>query len=242
GDGLQGMIPPIGTDSIVAFSYRRAEPPKSGHESTAPANLVAARATLNLVSPIDGVESVIAAEQAAGGAPPESDDGVLRFGFARQRHRGRAVTGEDVEDIALESSRDIVQAQRISRTGSVRLVIVMRGDDPVPTAAQVRELRRLLLDVAPTALAAPHALEIVGPAVRRLRVQLRLYVATRDQAGSVSRDVKKRLTSLFDTGAGGTDRDGWPLGADATPDDIAIALVDTPHLESVEEIKLVEIT
>jgi hypothetical protein len=152
------------------------------------------------------------------------------------------VTGEDLEDIALESSRDIVQARRISRSGSVRLVIVMRGDDPIPTAAQVRELRRLLLDVAPTSLSAPHALEIAGPVVRKLRVELQLRVPTLDDAGGVSSEVKKRMASLFDTAGGGTDHDGWPLGADATPDDIAIALVDTPNLESIEEVTLVEVT
>jgi hypothetical protein len=241
GDGLHGMIPPIGTDSIVAFSYRRTEPPKPGSEASAPANLIGPRTPLNLVSPIESVESVIAADQAAGGAPPESDDRVLRFGFARQRHRGRVVTGEDLEDLALESSPDIVQARRIGREGSVRLVIVMRGDDPLPTAAQVRELRRLLLDASPTALGAPHSLEITGPAVRRLRVKLRLHVAALDDAGRVSNEVEKRLSSLFDTARGGTDHDGWPIGADVTPDDIALALVDTPRLESIEDLALVEV-
>jgi len=242
GDGVYGMIPPIGTDSIVAFSYRRTEPPKPGSEATAPANLISPRTPLNLVSPIDGVESVIAADQAAGGSPPESDDRVLRFGFARQRHRGRAMTSADLEDLALESSPDIVQARCLQRTKSVRLVIVMRGVDPMPSASQIRELHRLLVDDAPTSLSVPHALAIVGPDVRRLRVRLTLHVPTLDVAGDVSIAVKQRLASLFDTGSGGTDHEGWPLGATPTADDIGVALVDTANLESIEGVDLFEVT
>ncbi|MDQ6891909.1 MAG: baseplate J/gp47 family protein [Acidobacteriota bacterium] len=242
GDGVYGMIPPIGTDSIVAFSYRRTEPPKPGSEATAPANLVGPRTPLNLVSPIDGVESVIAADQAAGGSPPESDDRVLRFGFARQRHRGRALTSADLEDLALESSPDIVQARCLQRTNTVRLVIVMRGADPMPSASQIRELHRLLVDAAPTSLSAPRALAVVGPVVRRLRVRLKLHVPTLDVTGEVSTEVKHRLAALFDTGSGGTDHEGWPLGANPTADDIGIALIDTPQLESIEEVEILEAT
>jgi hypothetical protein len=72
-------------------------------------------------------------------------------------------------------------------------------------------------------------------------VKLRLHVAALDDAGRVSNEVEKRLSSLFDTARGGTDHDGWPIGADVTPDDIALALVDTPRLESIEDLALVEV-
>ena len=163
-----------------------------------PANTVGPRAELSLVSPVESVEAVIAADQAAGGAPPESDDRVLRFGFARLRHRRRAVTARDLEDLALGSSPDVVQARCLIKGDRVRLVVVMRGRDPQPNAAQIRELRRLLLDAAPPSLAALSALRIEGPAVRRLRVELDLRVARLDHAGAVSQEVKKRLTGLFD--------------------------------------------
>ena len=87
GDGQHGRIPPIGRDAIVAFRYCRTEPDPGGGDKV-PGNAVGARTTLNLISPVETVESVIAADQAAGG-PPESDDRVLRFGFARLRHRNR---------------------------------------------------------------------------------------------------------------------------------------------------------
>lgn len=240
GDGTHGRIPPIGRDAIVAFSYSRTEIGDSGSE-TVPGNTIGPRTTLNLVSPVETVETVTSADQAAGGAPAELDERVLRFGFARLRHRNRAVTARDLEDLALQSSPDIVQARAIVGRGFVKLVIVMRGDDPQPTAAQIRELRRFLLESAPAALSAPGALRIEGPKVRRLQIALELRIETLDHAGALGEFVEQQLKSLFDTASGGIDKDGWPLGLDPTEDDIAFVLIDAPHLESIGDVKLREV-
>jgi hypothetical protein len=225
GDGQHGRIPPIGRDSIVAFRYRRTE--------AIPANGIPARAPLDLVSPIPTVEAVFAADPSAGGAPPETDERVLRFGTSRLRHRNRAVTAQDFEDLALESSPDIEQARCFVRPGSVRLVVVLRGDQPVPSAAQVRELRRHLLASAPASLSAAGALRITGPRILRLRVVLQLLVASLDDAGGVAHDVEEKLRARFDE---------WPLGASPVESDIALTVIDTRHLESLGNVEFLEIS
>lgn len=240
GDGQHGMIPPIGRDSIVAFSYQRTEPPKPGSD-TVPGNLIAPRTALNLVSPVEGVEAVTAADQAAGGAPPEPDDRVLRFGFPRLRHRNRAVTPQDLEDLALQSSPDIAQARCFVRRGFIRLVIVMRGKNPIPNAAQIRELHRLLTAVAPPALSEQKALQIIEPSLRRLRVGLTLRVELLEHAGVLSEEVKRRVIGLFDTTTGGNDGVGWALGVNPNEEDVALALIDAKHLESLIQVKFLEI-
>lgn len=240
GDGIHGKIPPIGRDAIVAFRYSRTEPDPTGGDKV-PANTITARAALNLVSPVESVETVTAADQAAGGAPPESADRVLRFGFARLRHRDRAVTAYDIEDLALQSSPDIVQAHAFVRRGYVSLVVVMRGKNPQPNAAQIRELRRLLLAAAPVSLSAPGALRIEGPVIRRLRIDLELQVETLDHAGALTDFVKQQLATFFDPATGGTDKDGWALGLNPNEGDIALALIDAPHLESIKDVKLRDI-
>jgi hypothetical protein len=224
GDGQHGMIPPIGVDSIVAFRYRRTE--------AVPANDIAPRTALNLVSPVESVEAVFAADQSAGGAPPESDERVLRFGTARLRHRNRAVTASDFEDLALESSPDIKQARCFVRPGDVRLVVVMRGENPIPNAAQVRELRRHLLPSALASLAVPGALAITGPRIRRLRIVLELSVASLDFAGDVSRAIEKQIRALFDA---------WPLGENPAESDIALKVIDTANLESLGDVKFYQV-
>jgi hypothetical protein len=239
GDGLHGMIPPIGRDSIVAFAYQRTETGASP-TGAVPGNSVTARTPFNLISPVQGVESVIAADQAAGGSPPESDERVLRFGFAQLRHRRRAVTARDLEDLALQSSPDIAQVRCLVRQSHVKLVVVMRGNHPQPTAAEIRELRRLLLTAAPEALSAPNALRIQGPVVRNLRVHLKLRVPGLGVAGDVAREAKQRLAWLFDTATGGADQQGWLLGENPTDGDIAYALIDLPDLDSIEGVTLHE--
>jgi hypothetical protein len=240
GDGQNGRIPPVGRDSIVAFQYKRTEPgaPNSGD---VPANTITARTALNLVSPIAGVEAVFAADQAAGGAPAESTERALRFGVARLRHRERAVTARDIEELALESSPDIVQARCFMRNGLVRLIVVMRGADPMPSAAQMRELGLLLRAQAPPALGAPQTLRIGGPGIRRLRVDVRLRVASLDVSGAVARDARDCVIALFDALTGGADEDGWPLGDNPTEGDIAMALATVPRLEGIASISLREI-
>jgi len=239
GDGRHGRIPPVGRDSIVAFRYQRTEPPAPG-QTDAPANAVAARSQLNLVTPVAGVEAGFSADHAAGGAPPESDERVLRFATAKLRHRGRAVTVRDLEDIALESSPDVAQARAIVRGRKTRLVVAMRGDDPIPRAAQRRELKRLLLAATPPSVDRD-SFDVVAPKLRQLRVALGLQVADLDHAGAVAQAVKRRLADLLDQGTGGVSGEGWPLGEGPRPDQIAFALLDVPHLLRLASVTLAEL-
>jgi hypothetical protein len=238
GDGLHGAIPPIVADGIVAFKYERTEPATS---DGVPANFVTARSPLNLVTPVESVEAAIAADQSAGGVAPESVERVLRFGAAKLRHRGRAVTAGDFEDLALERFADVVQARCFVNSGRVRLIVVMRGRNPAPSQAQRRELRTVLLAASPVTLAAPGVLRIEGPTVRRLRIRLILRVAALDVAGDLASYVKRTLQSFFDTDTIGENRDVWMLGASPREDDIAEALLDAPNLESIVDIVLSEV-
>jgi hypothetical protein len=240
GDGQHGAIPPIGADSIVAFSYKRTEPGKPG-STDAPANTIGPRAQLGLVSPVSSVEAAFAADQAAGGAPPEPPERVVRFGAARLRHRERAVTARDLEDLTLESSPKVAQARCILRPSYVKLVVVMRGANSSPSAAEVRELRRLLLAAAPAGLGVASALRIQGPDVRTLRIKLNLTIADLDYSGEVARDAKQRVRDLFDVATGGISKNGWQLGENPEESDIAYVLSDAPKLDGIQEIQRYEV-
>ncbi|MGH8237125.1 MAG: hypothetical protein ACREXP_08900, partial [Steroidobacteraceae bacterium] len=239
GDGRHGMIPPIGRDAIVAFSYQRTEAPPDGEN--VPANSVKATTALQLVTPVESVEAAFAADDAAGGAPPENDARVLRFGNARLRHRERAVAPSDFEDLALQSSRDVAQARAFRTAQGLRLVVVMRGPRPAPDASQRRELQRLLQNAASPLLGQRDAIVIAAAKVRRLRLLLKLRVASLDDAGRLGEDAKRRLTQLFDTATGGMTEAGWPLGVAPSEEDIAYALGDAAGLAGIDSIDAVEI-
>jgi len=133
-----------------------------------------------------------------------------------------------------------VQARAAANGNSFRLTVVAGGANPQPSAEQLRELRRLLLASAPPSLAG--VLQIVVPRLRHLRIDLTLNVDELDHAGELAKYAKHKMTRLFDTAAGGVDGDGWALGQNPSGQEIALALIDAPHLDGIDDVVLWEIT
>ncbi|SAK99728.1 hypothetical protein [Caballeronia ptereochthonis] len=228
GDGLHGAIPPAGRDAVVAFSYQRG--------GAAGGNAVPAFGPLDLVTPLEGVESVVAVDAGAGGADPENAATLRRFAPSQLRNRGRAVTRADLEDLALGSSPDIAQARALNSAQGIKLVVAMRGQQPLPDRAQRRALSRYLLSMASPLLARPAALNVIGPRLVSFRVVLTVRIDMLDVAGRVAGVASERMRALFDPATGGADGYGWPLGAVPDADDVAAALVDIDGLSGIATI------
>lgn len=236
GDGEHGMIPPIGRESIVAFIYR--------HGGAAEGNRVPPFVPMDLVTPISGAEAVLMPDSAAGGADAEDAGTVQRFAAPRLRHRGRAVTLRDLEDLALDFSPDIVQAKAFDAAQGLRLKVVIgaRGQtrspkqSPDPTQAQIRELRTYLLEHASPVLARQGSLMVTKADPVSFRLELSLRVASVDVTGSVADKVSVAIERLFDPGVGGWDGLGWRIGDAPTEDDVAASLIAIEGLDSVEAV------
>jgi hypothetical protein len=238
GNGRNGMIPPIGRDHIVAFRYRRVEP-LADTAGTAPA--VSARGTLGLVTPLEGVEAVMAALDAGRGAPPDDNERILRFAPAQLRHRGRALTARDIEDIVLQAQPAVAQARCLLDGTTARLIVVMRGTDPTPSRAMVRELTAVLSAALPPTLTGRLAPGIAGPVVRTFRVRATLRVPALETAGRVAQQARDALTRYFDPASGGDDGRGWLLGRTPSIDDAAARMIDIPGLDGIETLELFEL-
>jgi hypothetical protein len=238
GDGRHGAIPPIGRDAIMAFSYQRTE----AGAGLAPANAITAGSSLGIVTPVEGAEAAFAADQAAGGMPPETPERVLRAAPSRLRQRGRALTARDLEDLALQRFPELVQARALAHGRTTRLVLVTREADPRPAPALLREVRRELLGSAAPALAAPGAFEVGAARLRPFRVSLELAIATLDLSATVADASRKALRAWFDSALGGRDGQGWPLGAQPDETGIAACLLRLEHLDGVAGVELTERT
>ncbi len=238
GNGEHGMIPPIGKDSVVAFTYR------CGGNSAA--NQIPLFEPLNLVTPIAGAESVITPDCAAGGSDAEDADTVKHFAASRLRHRDRAVTLRDLEDLSLNFSPEFVQARAFTRKEGICLMVVMgaRGQsksktksvDPDPSRAQARALRAYLLEHASPVLTRKGSLAVVKVDRISFRIELHLRVESLDVTGSVSDEVKTKLKRLFDPSEGGWDGQGWRIGNVPTEDDVAANLIAIEGLDGIEDI------
>jgi hypothetical protein len=230
GDGLHGAIPPRGRDNIAAFVYRKG--------GGAAANVIQAASPLQLVSPLPGVEAVVAANDSAGGADPATPAESLSHAPARLWGRDRVVTARDVEGLALDSSPDIVQARCVtarSGAGLTRVIIVMR-DRPQPTRSQRGALQQYLVERAEPALGDVRRFRVDAPNIKPCRIELALTIDTLDRAGSVEQEARDAIAALLHWATGGVDGSGWALGAVPAEDDLAAALVDIDGVRGVGKI------
>ncbi|MBW4635559.1 MAG: putative baseplate assembly protein [Iphinoe sp. HA4291-MV1] len=105
GDGQQGMIPPQGRNNIRMARYKT----DGGTKGNKPAQTIT-----QLKTSIPFINSVINLEPAGGGADREAIERVKERGPKVLRHRGRAVTVQDFEDLAYEASPDVGRVKAIA--------------------------------------------------------------------------------------------------------------------------------
>jgi len=187
---------------------------------------------------VQGVQLVVAPDDAAGGSDPQSADAVIRLAPSNQFIRDRALSVRDFETLAVESSPDIVQARAFSSAGRIRLIAVTRAQSRTPTQAQWRALLGYLADRTSPSLAAPNAIIPVKPRLVQLSIALTLTVRSIEFSGAVDLEATNRIVNLLDPLAGGLDNQGWPLGSLPTEADIAAILIGTPNLEAVESVTI----
>ena len=105
GDGQSGMIPPRGRNNIRLSFYRT-----GGGEQ---GNLVS-QSVNQLKTTVPYIDRVVNLEAAAGGANQEKLERLKERVPQKLRHRNRAVTLQDIEDLAYEASTDVKRVKLIT--------------------------------------------------------------------------------------------------------------------------------
>jgi len=105
GDGQSGMIPPRGRNNIRLSFYR-----VGGGEQ---GNLVS-QSVNQLKTTVPYIDRVVNLEAAAGGANQEKLERLKERVPQKLRHRNRAVTLQDIEDLAYEASTDVARIKLIT--------------------------------------------------------------------------------------------------------------------------------
>jgi Baseplate J-like protein len=104
GDGQHGKIPPPGLNNIRAHYYTG-----GGTQGN-----LAVETITQLKTTIPFIDHVTNLTAAGGGAAQESLDRVKARGAKSLRHRNRAVTAQDIEDLAFEASTAVVRVRAIT--------------------------------------------------------------------------------------------------------------------------------
>jgi predicted phage baseplate assembly protein len=176
-----------------------------------------------LLGTIDGVDADKVGNllAATGGREEETLDAAKLRAPRAIRSRGRAVTAEDFEQLAIESGA-IRRAKALPLThpdfpgvkvpGVVSVIVVPDGTAPNPMPSE--GTLRLVCACLDKARLITTELYILPPVYRRVKVTTDVVVDDRADLAEVKTSIQKALLGYFHPLTGGEDGQGWPFGGD----------------------------
>jgi hypothetical protein len=247
GDGRYGLVPPVGQNNIRT-GYRT-----GGGE----AGNRAAEAVVQMKSSVPYVDGVTNHEPAQGGAPREPIERLKERGPRFLRHRDRAVTAQDVEDLAYAASTTVARAvavapdfdaynlwlepagtvseeHRDAYAGRMGVIVVptTEGARPTPTLGLLRQVQAHLAERCP-----PTAdLWVAGPEWVRVTVTVTVVPTSVEAANAVAARARTALERFLHPLTGGPLGQGWAFGRKPHRSDLftlAEAVGGVDHLESL---------
>jgi uncharacterized phage protein gp47/JayE len=238
GDGQRGMIPPRGTNNIIA-TYRT---------GGGAAGNVAAAAVTQIKTPQPGLASVTNPIAADGGADAETVPMVKQRGPQTLRHRDRAITSTDLEWLARQAvGTRIARAKCLPNLnrelrfepGWVTLVIVPQGQGSklLPSAELIRDVNNYLETRAFAGLSQsiPSRINVIGPGYIPVAVEAQIVPRDLDDAQLVKQQAIAALNQFFHPLTGGPEGKGWVFGRDVYVSEVCRILEEVPGVSYVNQ-------
>jgi Baseplate J-like protein len=243
GNGLNGLIPPAGVGNLRLTRYQTGGGVR-GNRS--------AGSIVQMKTTVPYVEKVVNLEPSTGGADAEDLERLRDRMPKTIRHRDRAVTIEDYEDLAILASPEVVRAKCIplanlmqdplqldlNQNGFVSVIIVPESTDPKPLPSlELIDRVQTYLDThsSPTASVA-----VVGPLYIQVSLTMTLALKQLEGASAIEQTVSQRLIQFLNPLTGGFDGNGWDFGRAPHRSDFyrlleSISGIDHVHTLIVEE-------
>lgn len=204
GDGKMGMIPPIGGSNIKAnYTW-----------GGAVAGNVSAREINTLKVALAGIDRVTNCQPAQGGSDTEAISSALERGPHSIKHRNRAVTKEDYERLAKESSSYVARTRCMaSGANNLNLIVIPKGTDdrPTPSTELLDDVKKYLLERSLCSMS-PDSLCVIPPSYRDIRIGVEICPTSIDLAAPLGREIIKRLKAYLHPLTGGAHGTGWDFG------------------------------
>jgi hypothetical protein len=214
GDNIHGRIPPAGTNNVRLRRYQTG----GGIVGNKP------RGTIEqLRTTVPYVDRVINLEAAWGGQDPEPWDSVCERGSRWLRHRERAVTAEDYEDLAKLASPVIARAKcypaqdraldplgNSVHRGMVSVAVVPRSSEARPQPDL--ELLRRVREFVSARSAADASLVVLSPEYVQLCVEADVVAQSAYMDAGVKARCEEKLSRFLHPLSGGEDGQGWDFG------------------------------
>jgi Baseplate J-like protein len=236
GDGLSGMIPPVGSANIRLGLYKTG----GGVRGNRPAESI-----VQLKTTVPYIDKVTNYLEATGGVDAESMDSLVSRAPTEIRHRHRAVTKEDYEDLAHLASTDVARALCVSNRdlvadpfddlppvlGNVSLIVVPNTTDtkPQPSIELIHRVQKFISTSSPVTA----TVLVVGPLYLRVAVQTEIGLASLDGAGTVPLKVQDALAAFLHPLTGGFDGKGWEFGREPHRSDFYRVVEEIPEVDHI---------
>jgi predicted phage baseplate assembly protein len=195
------------------------------------------------------VSSVINLEPAIGGQDIEDWDSLSERGSRWLRHRGRAVTREDYEDLAILASPVVARAKcfpnldlasdptgRIEMPGVVSLIVVPRSLDPrpMPDLNLLRHIAKFMNEhrVADTELI------VLAPQYVQIIIEAVIVATGADTGADAITRCKHEISRYLHPLTGGDHGRGWEFGRLPHESDLYAILEKIRELEYVRSLNL----
>ncbi len=229
GDGKRGMIPPIGRDNIKCEVYYLGGGTRGN---------VGKNAISNLEKAYPYVESVRNPDAAIGGSEGETiEDAKLRGPWVL-KHRYRAVTIEDFENLALEASGEVAKVKCFSEDGEIKLVILPEGDSGKlqPGAQLISEVKKYLDERR----LITSSFSVMGPVYVDVKIEVEAVVKSQkvELIPEIKIKLEKELKKFFHPLRGGLTGDGCPMGRAVHISEIYNLLEKQEEVDYAKKIKL----
>lgn len=256
GDGQAGRLVPRGQHNI-RITYR------TGGGATGNR---AVETIVTLKSAVPYIDAVTNHERSQGGSPRESVQRLRVRGPRVLRHRDRAVTAEDLEDIAFESSADVARVRAVlpsqfdpfdlwldpaapkpgaghANAGAGRVGVIVVPDSSEPRPAPSLGLLRQVQGYLRARCCATTELWVAGPEWVRVTVTATVVPLSPDVAELVRGRLRAALERYLHPLTGGGDGNGWAFGRKPHRSDlfaVAEAVEGVDHLRSLDVAQVAE--
>ena len=243
GNGRQGLIPPVGDANIRLTRYRTG----GGTIGNQPRNVIT-----QLQTTLPFVREAINPLPATGGSAAEKLELVKTRKPQHLRHRFRAVTLEDYEDLAKEAStavarahtvplynlrvNDIITVDTPTRPGTLSLVIIPQAETPNPSPSL--RLINQIQDYLDQRRLPNVELIVVGPHYVPVSIEADIALTDPSQASTVEGLVFKRLAQFLHPLTGGLEKTGWEFGRQPHKSDIYTLLEAIPGVDHIRTLKV----
>jgi hypothetical protein len=239
GDGRRGRIPKLNRSNPLANVVARWYRFGGGTRGNVPAGRVT-----GLETAIDGVDSVVNKRAAQGGADEESIEHAKSRAPGALKSKGRAVTSEDFEALALATPGVRVRRAKAlpmlhpgfpgtEIPGVVSLIVVPDGSGPRPTPGEAT-LRAVCAQLDASRLLTCEV-HVLAPAYHKICVQADVIVAADGDLAEVAQSVEGRLRDYFHPLWGGEDGAGWEFGREISYSRVARQLEGVAGVARIED-------